>query len=898
MKKIALLCATTAFVLPTMAFGQSTGSIDFEEEETNVVVTGTRSSDVGGVELPDTSKTRAVLNSELIQRQTPGQTVNDIINQIPGVSFQNNDPYGSGGGTLTIRGFDNTRISQTFDGVPLNDSGNYALYSNQQLDQELIEQVNVNLGSTDVDSPTAAASGSTVNYRTRLPFREFNARLQGSVGEYDFFRIFGVVDTGEFGPWETRAFFAASMAQNDNVYNNRGRIYKQQYNGRIYQPIGTNGDFISVSAHYNQNRNNFFGSVALREDVFTNPVTGAAGGLRTVPNRFPLTDEERFYTIARCQTNQLSGPGAQVANGCGSTFDERWNPSNTGNIRIGSRFTLTDSLVLTVDPSYQYVKANGGGTVVGQEGLRDVNPAGGTATPNQCVGAVPPANSSCQTGYIAGIPYFGRDLNGDGDRLDTVRVLAPSQTQTHRYGVIASLRYDINDEHSVRIAYSFDRARHRQTGEVGLLRIDGVGDYFTVNNPLADVGAHILQKRDRLSYAILHQIGGEYRGEFMDGRLVVNAGIRAPFFTRDLTNFCATSSVTGFVECFGTNATGLQQYTTFNPTVNTGTGGIQPLQGPQNRVLKYDAILPNLGFVFDITPRFSIFSNYSRGLQVPGTDNLYNSFFFPANTPEAQPRPETTDNVDFGLRYRSGALVAQTSIWYTRFKDRLASSYDPELDRTVYRNLGLVDKYGIDASISYQVIPELQFYVYGSYLWSNIRDDVAAGLCTATVSASCPAGSVGTQLLAQTGGQRESGAPTYTFGGRVQGRLGPVELGVQFKRTGPRYVNDLNLPIRQCFVTATGASTGFVNGVDCATTATAIEVYGARAPAYNIVDLDVRVPLGWAGLSDETFFQLNITNVFDEVYVGGFGGNTLDNTVPFVQIGAPRAITGTLVVGF
>ena len=863
MKKIALLCASTAFVMPGMALAQSTGSIEFEEEA--IVVTGTRERDIAGVETPDTSKTRAVLNSEFIQHQTPGQSINDTINHLPGVSFQNNDPYGSGGGTLTIRGFDATRISQTFDGVPLNDSGNYALYSNQQLDPELIEQVNVSLGSTDVDSPTAAASGSTVNYRTRLPFQEFSARIQGSVGEYDFFRVFGALDSGEFGPWSTRAFIAASMAQNDNVYNNRGRIYKQQYNGRVYQPIGSGGDFISVSGHYNQNRNNFFGSVALREDT---------AGNRVVPNRFPLTEDERFYTIARCQTNQVARPNiVDVANGCGSTFDERWNPSNTGNIRVGSRFTLMDGLVLSVDPSYQYVKANGGGTVVAQEGLRDVNPTGGTATPNQCVQAPNLAGRSCQTGYIGGTPFFGRDLNGDGDRLDTFRVLAPSQTQTHRYGVISSLRYDINDDHSVRVTYSYDRARHRQTGEVGFLRPDGVGDYFTVNNPAADVGSNILQKRDRLSYAILHQVGGEYRGEFLDGALVVNAGVRAPFFERDLNNFCATSSVTGFVECFGTNSAGLAAWLANNPTVNTGAGGIQPVQGPQRRVLKYDAILPNVGVVYDFTARASVFANYSRGLQVPGTDNLYNSFFFPVNTPQANPQPETTDNFDIGFRYRSGNLLAQASLWYTRFQDRLASSYDPELDRTVYRNLGTVDKYGVDATVVWQVVPEVQIYVFGSYLWSNINDNVQIAGGSAL---DCGSGSTAPVGCAITAGMRESGAPVYTIGGRIQGRLGPVELGVQVKRTGPRYVNDVNLPI-----VLAGA-----------------EVYPARAPAYNIVDFDVRIPLGWAGLNDDTFFQLNVTNVFDTLYVGGFGGNLLNNTAPFVQIGAPRAISGTLVVNF
>ena len=158
-------------------------------------MTGTRSSDVAGIQVPDTSKTREVLTSEFIQRQTPGQSINETINNLPGVSFTNNDPFGSAGGTLYIRGFDNSRISETFDGIPLNDTGNYALFSNQLLDPEIIEQVNVSLGSTDVDSPTASATGSTVNFRTRLPYETFSVRLQGSYGDFDggdFQRIFGV----------------------------------------------------------------------------------------------------------------------------------------------------------------------------------------------------------------------------------------------------------------------------------------------------------------------------------------------------------------------------------------------------------------------------------------------------------------------------------------------------------------------------------------------------------------------------------------------------------------------------------------------------------------------------------------------------------------------------------
>ena len=151
MKKLLFTSVgVVALTAPGAAFAQSTGSIDFNNE---IVVTGQATTDVNGVEIPDTAKAKQVLTQDYISKQQAGQSVLDTINAIPGVNFQNNDAYGSAGGTLNIRGFGGDRVSLTFDGVPLNDSGNYAVYSNQQLSPELIEQVNVNLGSTDVTAP-------------------------------------------------------------------------------------------------------------------------------------------------------------------------------------------------------------------------------------------------------------------------------------------------------------------------------------------------------------------------------------------------------------------------------------------------------------------------------------------------------------------------------------------------------------------------------------------------------------------------------------------------------------------------------------------------------------------------------------------------------------------------
>ncbi len=832
-----LLAATVASgALTTAAHAQSTGSIDFDD---TIVVTGSRGpADTAGIQLPETTKAKAVITQELISKQGAGNTVLNAINLVPGVSFQNNDPYGSAGGTLNIRGFGPDRVSLTFDGIPLNDTGNYAIYSSQLLDPELIDQVNVNLGSTDVDSPTAAASGGTVNYRSRNPYDDFNVTAVGAIGDYHYYRMFGAIDTGVFTPWGTKAWFSVSSTGNNNVFNDYGKIRKVQGNAKIYQRIGSNADFISVAGHYSESRNNFFGSLPLRTDITQSPtdstprVVGPNGN-----NRFPTNRDERFYSFAGCQVDAPQAGVADVPNTCGAVFDYRTNPSNTGNIRASSRFTLSDGLVLTVDPSYQYVKANGGGVTTTINSTTGAATAG-TSEPGRVI------NGTTYYGFIGGTYYAGVDLNGDGDKLDRVTTLNPSQTQTHRYGVIASLRYDINAQNSVRVAYTYDMGRHRQTGEMGFLQPGGAPtDIFPVNGPIKDANGNVIQKRDRLSYAILQQVSGEYRGEFLDEALTLMLGVRAPFYKRNLSQYCFTTSAGGFVDCLAT----AQQagYAAANPTFAL----------PQSRVLTYNKVLPNIGLQYKLTQSLAVFANYSKGIQVPGTDPLYNSFFFPVGNEAATPQPETTDSFDLGARYTTSKLQIQATGWYTRYQNRLASAYDPDLNQTIYRNLGKVEKWGFDGSIGYTPFKVLSLYAFGSYLHSEIKDNIQTGITG------------GLPVFAPTAGKRESGAPVYTLGARAELNLNDFEIGLQAKRTGKRYVFDTNLPL-------------IVAGR---------QVYGAVAPGYTLFDLDVRYSLASLG-APNVWAQVNVSNLFDKFYVGGFGGGlTQGSSPPFVQIGAPRA---------
>ncbi|MCY7271574.1 MAG: TonB-dependent receptor [Sphingomonas bacterium] len=869
-------------MFPTAAFAQSTGSQDFEQQA--IIVTGTRTQDVGGVQAPDTSKAKAVLTQEIISRQNPGQTILDTINLVPGVSFQNNDAYGSSGGTLTIRGFNSNRISLTFDGIPLNDSGNYAIFSNQQLDPELIEQVNVSMGSTDVDSPTASAVGGTVNYRTLTPTKEFGGRVLGSLGEFDFRRIFAMINTGEIGPWGTRAFVSVSNAKNDNPFNNYGVVDKQQYNAKIYQPLGSNGDFFSIAGNYNRNRNNFFGSVRLRTDR------------DDVPNAFPTKRSERKYDINfPCSTDTPQAGVADTTNSCGTEFDRRFNPSNTGNIRVNSRFTLTDSLTLTIDPSYQYVKANGGGTVSAREGFNNI--AGVPYTGYFTTSA---------TGTSA-TPFFGRDLNGDGDILDQVSLLAPSQTQTDRYGVIAGLRWRITDDHLLRAGVTYDHAFHRQTGQVGFLDTSGEPlDVFPVNDPVNSGTTSIsttdgvpLQKRDRKSEAILKQVAAEYVGSFIDKRLTVNVGVRAPFFVRELQNNCFTVNPNGnAVTCFSGDSDAEAAYLAANPYVVDPITGkrVSGFSPPQKRTLKYDKLLPNIGVVFDITPRISAFASYAKGLSVPGTDQLYSSFFFPEGTEEANPRPEITDTFEGGLRYRSSKIQAQIGIWKTLFKDRIAESFDPELNASTFRNLGDVHKWGFDGSIAYAPIRQLTLYGFGSWNESDIQDNLqiagpASFNCDTAPLATPADRAIARRNCAFTSGKEESGTPKYTYGVSALASLGDFDFGVTAKRTGPRFVFDTNESVLAGDVDVEGGIT---------------QLFPSKTPAYWLVNLDLRYTLRALKGLEKSYLALNVYNLFDELYVGG-GFSGLNQSVstsgvlgsaPFAQIGAPRTISGSLNIAW
>lgn len=862
--------ATTALFTGLMAAGaaaaQSTGTEVTETTVEEVVVTGRRGLPTtdGTIVAETVAKTRSSITQEYISTQTPGQTIIQSLNLVPGLNFVNSDPYGSSGGNLRLRGFDGNRISLTFDGIPLNDTGNYAIYTNQQLDPELIERASVNQGTTDVDSPTASATGGTINYVTTRPYSEPGVQSTVSIGEFAYQRLFLRADSGEFdfAGAPTSGYLTVSRTQYDK-FKGPGDLEKTQFNGRLYQDLG-DGNFASFSAHWNVNRNDFYNNFItqaqfasgsyLENDIACFRPAGVAGTVQ---------DENTGSTFIR--SNGTSGTGS-----CTNYHGLRINPSNTGNLRGQLSWGLTDNIRITVDPSFQYVIANGGGFTLVNE--RDDRLDQNRLNNNSATGLSAITNAQCAT---AAFNNTGVDLNGDGDSCDNVGLYTPSNTNTHRYAILSSLIWDLADDHRIRAAYTLDYGRHRQTGEaVRFDRASETPEVFAGQERWGDESLRVFgrdgsfyRSRDRRSVAALNQFAVEYVGRFLDDALTVNIGVRAPFFKRELNQYCYSQNGSSTVRCTTETPSALLA----NGNVQFASTGTTQWIAPYEADFEFDDILPNAGVTYRFGGMHTLYASYAEGLSAPRTDNLYQ----PVRTASggldfSAAVPETTKSYDVGYRLRTSNVIGALAVWMTEYDNRIVSAFDadpasPFFGLSIDRNVGRVDLMGVDAQLGWEINDAFTIYGSVSYNDSEIKEDLELSATT----------------FLPTKGKALVETPEWTYAARVDWQVTEnFGMGLQAKYTGERFVTDVNDEI---------------------------------SPDFTVVDFDARYDLTDTFGVKNAFLQFNVTNLFDEEYQGNFSTGTNALTIDVdpgpgvvnragqtrtASVGAPRTAVITLGTRF
>ncbi len=863
---------------------QSTATQAVESSVESVTVTGEKQ--ISGIMKPITvPKERSTITQEFIDKQPAGQSVFEMLNKVPGFNFTNTDPYGNSGGNVRIHGFDGNHISFTWDGMPLNDTGNYAIFTNQVADSEVIGSATVNQGTTDVDSPTAAATGGVVSIVTARPKDDWGILLDSSVGTNNYKREFVRLDTGEFGPWHTIAFAAFSYTSYDK-FKGPGYLKKQQFNANIYQDLGELG-WVQLAMHWNSNRNNFYNNPTFYPTTST---LQTVGGVLTGVTPFPLvTGGPAAPALAYSPTGSFTGTGP-VNNvlGFGYSFDEqptctrvpgaagvqndaqcsnfygvRINPSDTGNIRLSSLFHLTDEVSLTVDPSIQYVLANGGGYT----SLSETDPR------------------------LAGSRYpgvIGEALNGDNDALDTIGVYSPSNTNTIRYGINTSLVWKVNQDHTLQFAYTGDFGFHRQTGQYGILNPDGkpydpFGGYRDFAGRVLSVDGVPLRSRDRRSHAFLNQVALAYEGNYWEDMVHVSAGVRSPFMTRDLNQLC-------YLQVTGTSNVGFPTCTSGSPTSAVMPNGAVTLPQapgsaaavvnglyvpPAQKTVNFNRILPNIGI--SVTPfgaQHQFYVDYAAGLAAPRTDNLYNGgnngkcVTAGVSNPNAPGclyssfstvNPETSANYDIGYRYVSDMVTASITAYNTQFKNRIVTSFDQDQGISIDRNIGSVNVDGVDAEANVALSPDLSFYNSVSYTKSRVSAGPQAIILVGAGGA--PINLAGKTLVE---------TPDWTAAQRIEYKIAGWTFGLGGKYVGSRFATDNN---------------------------------DFKVPSYYLADADISYDLGGIGWTGSTI-KLNGFNIFNQKYLGNISSKpcfipTLASTsscgsLPTFAIGAPQTFQVTL----
>ena len=759
--RLSILLGSIALgvVAHSAAFAQTTGS---QTAVSEVVVTAKKPSVAGGVGVPvTTAKDESIVTQAYIKHQVGSANFAQIIDTLPGVTYSTEDPTGVLSSDFRLHGVPGDHVSFTLDGTPLNDTGNYAIYPGEYTPSEVIDHVTVNIGQTEIDSPSASALGGTVNIVGKTPPTTFGAYGSAAGGSHDYKRGFAELDTGELGPFGTRSYFTLNYVD-ANKYKGEGDITGWGADGKVYQPL-KGDDFVALAYTWQANRPYFYESDSLAQ---------IAQFGRSIDYNTQWVVPTAINGHADGVAGVTAAPGQEQGNDS-NYWKLHPNPVDFGDLRGSSRFDLTHGVTLTVDPYLFYTLANGGGTTsLSEKDKRLI----GSGVAGACGGV---------------------DLNHDGDCLDTVLVYSPSNTQTHRYGVNSSLIWDLNPENRFQLAYSWDYGRHRQTGEMtGINQLTGAPDNIFgakqgYGPPIVALDGDILRTRDRFSIAQLNQVALNYIGKFDDDKFHINLGVRDPHFQRQLNNFCYLyNGSTQYCDSIsqsivqtaynndalhpgatGTTATNLTN--TLGVTVKYGPSGLPNFRFPFKQTYNFDKVLPNTGASYNFNDQNQIYVTYDESFSAPKTDDLYVSS-------SEKVQPEVLNEYGAGYRYRSSTVMASANLWYSLWNNHIVSSVDPnDPTLTIDRNVGNVRLYGLDLESAWQITPQFSLYGSGTLMKSSLLSnyEVAVG----TTSEPLPV--KGKELVM---------APDIEFSLRGQYTVGDWSFGLQGKYEGRRWVDDIN----------------------------------------------------------------------------------------------------------
>jgi iron complex outermembrane receptor protein len=700
-QKIKFSIAIAISVSSLSAFAEDTVTLD------EMVIEGVAPVGNGLLNLQDTPQAKSVISRSAIEQKNTQNNPYQAMDLLPGVNTYSYDATGLFGGGLRMRGFNSDQIGLSVDGAPMNDAGNYATYPSEYVEMENLDEISVTQGSSLTDSPFVGATGGSVNLTTSAPSDVMRGRVQQSFGTYNAYKSFLRADTGYLGDKLFKGYVSISKAEADK-WKGAGSASREHLEAKGVLNLPENNS-ITAGFIYNEMFNNNFRTLTKNE-------------MQT------LGREADFGTQIPQHLAGVNGSAQNEIPPANLYYNLNVNPFRNSLTTLKGRFELAPKVHLDVDPYYFYGYGTGGNE------LRTLS------------------ESNTSNKFGGGI----RDINHDGDTLDTSMVYTATAPETERPGVTTRLRSQIAN-HSLMVGYWFEYARQRRTNPAVPFGADGKSVDSWLENPalyLQRQNGTAYQFRDYLTINTSQSFFAQDEIRFLDEKLKLSLGFRYTQIQRDFTNYASDG--------FGSNV-----YYNIQKT--------------------YAEPLPNVGVSYQFTDSQQIFLNRAENFKAPSDFSYYSlvkggSFdsagkFTGYSINPVNVGKETSTNWDLGYRYAGKNLSFSGTLFYIDYRNRIAAAYDPNNNISTNYNVGNSTTKGVELESAWQFLAD--WSVYGSFTFTDSRMDQNLQTGTTTFEA--------------TAGKAFPDAPMWMSGAALQYRHGGWSANLSAKYTGKRYstlVND------------------------------------------------------------------------------------------------------------
>jgi len=614
-----------------------------------VVITGKKIG-MGLMVTEDAPKARSTVTSEELEKQRPTGNAYEALEMLPSVNSYNHDATGLFGGGLTLRGFNSDQIGATINGVPVNDSGSFSVYPQEYVDQENTCSQFVTQGSTDVDSPQVGATGGNFGIVTCNPENTRRFRVMQTLGQLNSYKTFVRFDSGKLSDNRSKFFISASRAEADK-WKGEGKAKR---------------DHIDGGFNYDWDKFNYIHATILWNEALNNSVNNLT--LTELRNNGYYYDTSPVFAGHK---TPVRGTAQVDATQSPLYYGLYINPFKNAIASAEAKFRLTDDLNLKIVPYFWYGFGNGGlQQRVQRESTGFLNPLTNKTTDS-------------------------RDLNGDGDTLDTVIMANASVTNTKRPGITSSLTYNVGD-HQILGGFWIERARHRQTGTMVPVTDEGNPvDPYLQDQAVRRNDGSLFQSRNWDTISTAYQAFIQDTISFADNKGQINVGIRTPFIKRDFTNYSSEGNQ--------------------NPTYNI--------------TKKYDDILPQLGARYRVTNDDQFFASIAKNMKAPPNfvfSNVGSNVTLNGNvaTLRGDVQEETSYNTDVGYRHQDNKFIATVTLFNVDFRNRQATAFDPITNTSSYTNAGRVSTRGFELEAGNTPIYGWSFYGSFGYTDSEIKNNL------------------------------------------------------------------------------------------------------------------------------------------------------------------------------